>query len=121
LVHQRPVARLRGLQRRQREQLLEIGHDRARLVQHEVGVLEDRHAVERMQREVLGRAHVGFEVVEPVRHLLVRQHQLYDVHEAAGRKAENRDVSHRAFSPLRFIFLEARANDAKPFRANPWN
>jgi len=38
-------------------------------------VLEDRHAVERMQREVLGRAHVGFEVVERVRHLLVRQHQ----------------------------------------------
>jgi hypothetical protein len=78
LVHQRPVARLRGLQRRPREHLLEVGDDRARLIQHEVGVLEDRHAVERMQREVLGRTHVGFEVMERVRHFLVRQHQSYE-------------------------------------------
>src|SRR5215469_17825945 len=51
-----------------------------------------------MQGEVLGRAHVGFEVAERVWHLLVRQHQPYDVHEAAGWKAKNRDVSHGFFS-----------------------
>jgi hypothetical protein len=59
LVHQRPVARLHGLQRRPREQLLEIGDDRARLVQYEVGVLEDRHAVERMQARCLGEPMSG--------------------------------------------------------------
>jgi hypothetical protein len=61
-------------------------------------MLQDRHPVERMQRQMPGRAHVGFEVVERVRHLLVRQHQPYDVHEAAGREPKNRDVSHGFFS-----------------------
>src|SRR4029077_20164957 len=34
------------------------------------------------------------EVVEGVRHLLMVQYELHDVHEAAVRKAENCDLSH---------------------------
>jgi hypothetical protein len=47
-----------------------------------------------MQREVLGRAHIGLEVMEGVWHPLMVQHKLRDVHEAAVREAENRDVRH---------------------------
>jgi len=36
-------------------------------------VLQDRHAVEWMQRKALGRTHIGFEIVEGVGHLLTHR------------------------------------------------
>src|ERR1700730_2959707 len=121
LVHPCPALWRIRLQRGRRKQLLDIGDDGARLVEHEIAVPQDRHPVKRMQRKVLGRAHIGLEVLEGVRRLLMRQHQPRDVHEGAVREPENRNLSHW-MSPLRLVLRvvwSPRGVLRTPARAKP--
>jgi len=66
---------------------------------------QERHAVERVQRQMIGLAHDRFEVVEFVGYVLVRQDQPDDVDEGAARKAVDDRIGH-PFSPF-FDFLSA--------------
>ena len=94
LVHQRAALSGVRLQRRRRKNLLEIGDDRARLVEREIAMLQDRHPVERVQRKMGRGAHIGFEIAKIIGHAFVRQHQAHDVDKAAGGKAEQSQVGH---------------------------
>src|SRR5205823_571635 len=71
-----------------------IGDDRARLVEREFAVLQDRYAVERVQREMYRRTHIGFEVAECIGHVFVRQDETHDLDEGAAGKAEQSQFGH---------------------------
>ena len=90
----RARAHVLGLQRRAVERFVDIGSDRAGFVQREVAVLQDRDAVERMQRKMGGRTHLGFEIPECVRNLFVGERQSRDMDEGAAWESEDDDIRH---------------------------
>jgi hypothetical protein len=65
-----------------------------------MGVLEDRHAIERMQRKVSGPAHLRFEVPEGVRDILMGKHQPHDLNKGAARKSQYDRIRHGLFLPV---------------------
>ena len=73
LVHACALAYVLRRQTQSAKRLIYIRGDGAGLVDSQVAVLEDRNAVEGMQRQVLALAHHGFKVVKAVRHVLVGQ------------------------------------------------
>src|SRR5262245_42603196 len=87
LVHTRWIADAFRPQRRLRKALLQIADDGARLVNREIAMPQDRHAIEGMERKMGRPTHLGFEIVERVGHVLVREDEPHDVHERAARKS----------------------------------
>src|SRR5204863_6534058 len=69
------------------EHLVDIGRDRARLIEREIAVLKDRHPVKRVQREMRRCPHLWFEIAEDVRHCFVLEHQPRDVDKGTARKS----------------------------------
>src|SRR4051812_43668004 len=64
-----------------------------------------------------GRTHLGFEIVERVRHLFVRQDEADDLDKSAAGKAENRDVRHwvlQAAASLGFARKRHSATSPRP-------
>jgi hypothetical protein len=94
LVHAGALPRLLRGQVRAAERLVDIGGDRARLVQHEIAVLQDRSAPEGVPRQVLRRVHLVLGVVEPEGHALLGQDQPHDVDVRAALESEDGHVSH---------------------------
>jgi hypothetical protein len=86
LVHAAARPSILRRQARPRKRLVDIGGNRAGLVDREIAVPQDRNAVERMQRQMLRLAHHGLKVVESVGHVLVSQHKSDDVDKRASRE-----------------------------------
>src|SRR5262245_40890340 len=67
-----------------------------------------------MQGEMGWFAHLGFQIMKLVRHLLVSKHESHDVHERAARKAVYNEFGHTAllrrtcFSVLKVAALIGR-------------
>jgi hypothetical protein len=57
-------------------------------------VLQDRNAIEWMQREMGGRTHLGFEIAECIGNLFMGEHQPRDMNEGAARESEYDDIRH---------------------------
>src|SRR5207253_9551395 len=76
------------------ERLVDIGNNRAGLVNRKIVVSEDRDSVERMQRQVFRHAHHGLEVVEGVGDVLVGEDKPDDIDEGAARKAIHNGIRH---------------------------
>src|SRR6266566_7500037 len=76
------------------KRLVDIGGDRAGLIDREIAVLEDRNAIERMQRKVLRLAHHGFKIVEAIGDVLVSQDQSHNVDIGASREAVDDRIGH---------------------------
>ena len=94
LVH--AAARLRIFRRQfvPVERLVDIGDDRGGLIHREIAVPQDRHPLERVQRDMARRVHFRFEVVEGVRHLLLRQDEPGNLDVGAAWKAKQSDFGH---------------------------
>src|SRR5262249_12244754 len=84
------------------ERLFNVVHDGTCLVHHEITVLENRYAIERMQRQVSWFAHLRFEVAESVGDILVGEHQSHDLNKSAARESKYNRIRHRILliSPL---------------------
>src|SRR5690349_24873512 len=93
-MHARSIAGAVGLQPRFRKDLLKISDDGARLINREIAMSQNGYAIERMQGEMGWFAHLGFQIMKPVRHLFVRKYEPHDVHERAARKAVYNEVGH---------------------------
>src|SRR5262249_1345498 len=96
LVHARSIANTLWLQRRVRKGLVQIADDGACLVNCEITMLQDWHAVEGMQRQMAWLAHVRLQIMERVWHLLVREDEPHNVDESAARKAVYNEFRHAA-------------------------
>src|SRR6202043_4139562 len=70
----------------------------ARFIHREVAMLEDRHAIERMQCQVSGLAHLRFEVPEGVGDVFMSEHQPPNLNKSAAWKSKYDRVRH-GFSP----------------------
>src|SRR5262249_50608385 len=96
LVHARSIADVLWLWARFRKGFLQIAEDGACLVNREIAMLKDWHAVERMQREMAWLAHLGLQIMEPVGHLLMREDKPHNVNESAAGKAVHNYIRHAA-------------------------
>ena len=120
MVHPRPLLRIVGCQPRAVERVVDIADDRRRLVHGEVAVPQDRHPVERVQREMAGAAHFRFEIVEAVRHLLMGQDDAGHLDVNAAWKAEQGDVRHWGLQAgAGFGFARERTFRHKPSAGEP--
>jgi hypothetical protein len=63
-------------------------------VERKVAVLKDRDAIERMQGEVRGRAHLRFEIAECIGNTFVSEHQPDDMDIGAAWETKYDDVGH---------------------------
>jgi hypothetical protein len=81
------------------ERLFNVVHDGACLVHGEIAVLEDRHAIEGMQRQVSWFAHLRFEVAEGVGDILVGKHHPHDLNKGAAWKSKYNRIRHFFLSP----------------------
>jgi hypothetical protein len=88
LIHARPLLRIVGGELGGLEHLIDIAGDRGRLIKHEIAMAKDWHPVKRVQREMRGRAHLRFEVVEGVGHLFLGQDEARHLDVNAAGKAE---------------------------------
>ena len=86
LVHARSIADVLWLQCWFWKDLLQIADDSARFINCEIIMLQDWHAVERMQRKMAGLAHLWFQVMERVWHLFMSKDKPHNVDESAARK-----------------------------------
>jgi len=73
--------------------LVDIERDCRRLVNPEARVIQDRHPVEWVQRQVGRAAQFGFEIMKIERDLLMRQDEPDDVDKGADRKSQKRRQS----------------------------
>jgi len=94
LVHAAARLRILGRQVVACERVIHIANDCRRFVDRELAVPQDRHPLERVQREVARRVHLGFEVMKGVRHLLMGQDDAGHLHVNAARKTEQGDIGH---------------------------
>src|SRR5262245_50516957 len=94
LVHERALSWACRAQGDVIERLFNIVHDGACLVHGEIAVLENRHAIERVQRQVSWFAHLRFEVAESVRDILMSDHQPYDLNKCAARESKYNRIRH---------------------------
>src|SRR5262245_25947327 len=94
LVHAGPTRDVSWLQGQSRKSLIDIGDDGARLVECEITMPQDRHAIEGMERQMAWLAHLRFEVLEGVGHLFVGENQPHDVDECAAWKPVNDWIGH---------------------------
>jgi len=62
-------------------------------------VLKDRHAIERMQCEVAGRAQLRLEITERVRNSFVSEYKPDDMDVSAAGKTKYEDFGHGGGSP----------------------
>ena len=107
-IHPRPRPWVVGLKRRSIERLIDIGCNCGRFVEHETVMVENRDAVERMQRQMARTAHLRFQIAERERHALLGQHEPNDIHESADRKAVDNDVGHRTLPQRQNGFSASR-------------
>jgi hypothetical protein len=94
LVHARACSDVFGLQARTFERLIDVRGDCAGFVERKVAVLKDRHAIEWMQGEVTGRAHLGFEIAECVWNSFVSEYQPDDMDISAAWETKYDGVGH---------------------------
>ena len=95
LVHARPNLRIAGREPARPEHLIYVPNDRAGLVQCEIAVPQDRHPLERVQREVRRCVHLGFEVVKGVGDLVMCQDNARHLDIDAAWKAVQHNLGHR--------------------------
>src|SRR5690348_17013150 len=95
-MHACSIAGTVGLQRRLRKGLLEISDHGARLINREIAMSQNGHAIKGMQGKMGWFAHLGFQIMKPVRHRLMRKHEAHDVHESAAGKAVYNELRHTA-------------------------
>ncbi len=70
-------------------------------------MIQDRHPVEWVQRQVGRAAQFGFEIMKIERDLLMRQDEPDDVDKGADRKTVNSNVGHDEITPgLRYIGIQ---------------
>ncbi len=94
LVHARACPDIFGLQGRPFKRFIDIGRDCAGFVERKIAVLKDRDAIERMQREVAGRAHLRFEIAEAMGNAFMGEHQPDDMDIGAAWETKYDDVGH---------------------------
>ena len=85
LIHARPLPDILRRQSRSIKRFIDIGGDGAGLVDGKISMPEDRHAIERMQSQMLRLAHdrLGRESIGDI---FVRQDQTDDVDIGASRE-----------------------------------
>jgi len=91
-VQARPLPRVFGRESICCEHIVDIGDDRASLVDREVAVSEDRHPLKWVQSQMARCVHLSFEIVKRVDHLLMGQHQPWNLHIGAAGKAGTSDM-----------------------------
>ena len=94
LVHARAVAGILRLKRRFLKRLVDVSRDGARLIDREIVMLQHRHAIEGMQREMRWLAHLGLEIPKRVRRALMGEDEANNVNKGAVRKPEYDGVRH---------------------------
>src|SRR5215510_10229338 len=94
LVHERTVASSLRLQWWFLECFIYVGRDSTGFVDGEIAMLQDRHTIERMQREVCRLAHLGLKIPKRVRHALVREDEPDNVNIGTVRKTKHDGVGH---------------------------
>src|SRR5262245_43396892 len=95
LIHAAARANVLRRQPRSTKRVVDIRGDGAGFIKGETVVPQDWYAVKRMQRQMLRLAHHRFKIVEGVGHVLVREHEPYDVHKGASWKTKDDRVGHR--------------------------
>src|SRR5262245_27235130 len=94
LVHARALPWACRAQGNVIERFFNVVHDGACLVHREITVLENRYAIERMQRQVSWFAHLRFQITESVGDILVSEHQSYDLNKSAAWESQYNRIRH---------------------------
>src|SRR5258705_3096863 len=125
LMHPGALAQILWLKCGTDEGFVDIEDNRRGLVDAETRVIQDRHPVERVQRQMARAAHLRLEIVKIESDVLVRQDEPDDVDKGADRKAVDRDDGHGQIAPelrsIRGRQAPARNAIAKraPYTINP--
>src|SRR5262245_48065343 len=102
LMHARAIASILRLKRRFLECFVYVGRDSTRFVDCEIAMLQDRHTIEWMEREMCWFPHLGLEIPKRIRHAFVREDEPDNVNVGTVRKTEHDGVRHE-LSPLSLV------------------
>src|SRR5262245_6048698 len=96
LVHARAIVDVLRLQHWFRKDLLQIADDGACLINGEITMTQNWDAIERMQRKMAWLTHLRLQIMERVRHVLMREDEPNNVDKSAARKAVYNEIRHAA-------------------------
>ena len=94
LVHARPLLWIGRCQLVALEGVIDIADNRARLIDRELAMAQDRYSFEGVQCDMAIRVHFHFEIVKSVRHLLMGQNDPGHLHIDTTREPEQCDIGH---------------------------